>query len=723
MEPFRVICETCRSRLKIRSPEVIGEIHECPKCGSMVHIMPPAGWTPGEPASAVATPTHAGEPALAISTTASVIIPASIAAQDFAPPEAIDAPVADVPIEVAPTAAAPVASGISPVVLWSAGALAVLLVGGATFALWPARNNKVETVAVNSSTSDPKPDAEQPKPATPAAKSADEPKLTARDAHAVDREKNKTAQAAPPAPAPPAAANKVEVAANKPPEASARSPQPPLELPKPENPNAAPPKTEIASAKPDNARIASLPAAPVDLPKPADAPAQEVPHKPVLKFDPLNFDPERLGANAAASSAPAGPTNSIPDRAPAPVVNEQAQGKAADPAANAGPVNGQPGNVPAPPAAPPSISVRRGQPVADGPAPKKPVQPLAFQFKSIQLGGMPLAQLIETLSNISGTSITFDPIALEVAAVSPQTTVSLDEQNATMETALRKVLGPQRLGFVVEGDHIRLALQKPDDRREVDYEVKDLSPGGDASGIAQLIEKFVAPSTWKSAGGGGTIQVKGTTLSVEQSDLVRRQVIIFCERLRIARGLPIRSKYPRELLSIDPPYQKLAAKLNQSTTFTFLAWTRWSDVVRQLRDMMGVSLVIDWSALDEMQLNPSSPIACSANNRSWQEALDGVLEPLGLTWWAVDAQTIQITSRTALANIHRIEFYSVPANTSAAGGQALTDSVQKEIAAAGPQGKAADVRIALDEPSGRLIVLATPDQHRLLARRFSAAKR
>ena len=81
MEPFRVICETCRSRLKIRSAEAIGEIHACPKCGSMVQIVPPADWSgrAASPAAAAVLATSTTEPALTLSTTASTIVPAEFA--------------------------------------------------------------------------------------------------------------------------------------------------------------------------------------------------------------------------------------------------------------------------------------------------------------------------------------------------------------------------------------------------------------------------------------------------------------------------------------------------------------------------------------------------------------------------------------------------------------------------------------------------------------------
>ena len=41
MEPFFTSCTTCKARLKVRSEEAIGQILPCPKCRSMVMILPP----------------------------------------------------------------------------------------------------------------------------------------------------------------------------------------------------------------------------------------------------------------------------------------------------------------------------------------------------------------------------------------------------------------------------------------------------------------------------------------------------------------------------------------------------------------------------------------------------------------------------------------------------------------------------------------------------------
>src|SRR5207247_748683 len=147
------------------------------------------------------------------------------------------------------------------------------------------------------------------------------------------------------------------------------------------------------------------------------------------------------------------------------------------------------------------------------------------------------------LTDLASSGITLDPIALELVAASPRTTVTVNMQDTTLAKILQEAVGQKHLDVAAQGDGVRVVLPKPDERRATDFDVKDLVTGTDAAAIGQLIEHFVAPATWKSAGGAGAIQVNGTTLHIEQSDAVRRQVVICCERLRLARGLALRSKY------------------------------------------------------------------------------------------------------------------------------------------------------------------------------------
>src|SRR6476661_4608767 len=42
---FTIQCTTCRRSLRVTNPEAIGQILSCPKCGSMVLVEAPSGWT------------------------------------------------------------------------------------------------------------------------------------------------------------------------------------------------------------------------------------------------------------------------------------------------------------------------------------------------------------------------------------------------------------------------------------------------------------------------------------------------------------------------------------------------------------------------------------------------------------------------------------------------------------------------------------------------------
>ncbi|HVT28499.1 MAG TPA: hypothetical protein VHE81_10845 [Lacipirellulaceae bacterium] len=727
MEPFRIICETCHSRLKIRSPEVVGEIHACPKCGSMVHVMPPPGWQADAPATTGDAPALPVESTPALTATASVIIPATaIADLSTAPP----APEVESAQPLLPANAA--AETGFPVVLWAVGGTAAaFLLAGFAWVMWPssgdnARKLPPPTVVANANQSAAPPKSPQTAPPVEHAELPATGHQAANPSHVTQRPANYE-EATLDTAKHPLAAN-VATAGDAPSNGAANTQ--PSRLQPPTKTKTQPPST-VTPPSTKTVAVSAAPAATVQPPNPGLSPAQETKHSPVLKFDPLTFDPDRLGATTNWINEAAASSDSIPNQASTPL---GADHPPANPIASAG-SNGVKETAPPglPPAAQPAsqtanrtIMVRRDQPAADrAPLQKLPHQ-LAIRLSAFQVSEMPIARLVETLSDISGCGITLDPIALEQAGLSPRSTVTVNEQGTTLEQILRKAVAQRRLDVAELGVQVRVILPKADMPRSTNYDVKDLAGNNNAAAIGKLIERFVAPATWESAGGTGHIEVNGTTLHIQQSDSVSRQIVIFCERLRLARGLSTRSKYPPALLTAKSPYERLAPKLSEHTTFTFLDGTRLANVVHQWQAMSNVTILVDWAALTEADLSPATPIACSAIDHAWADALDGILEPLGLAWWAVDGETIQITTLTALEKIHRIEFYQVPPKLRAqfTSDQSLIDALQKEIGThAGKQGATNTLQLAVDEPSGRLIVLASPVVHRYLSGRFDGAKR
>jgi hypothetical protein len=436
---------------------------------------------------------------------------------------------------------------------------------------------------------------------------------------------------------------------------------------------------------------------------------------PVLKFDPLEFDPAQLSLSDTVGD---GPTNmSEPSTSDGvPNINPDVEPVVEKPDLSASP----------PPLEPKDESLL---PVRIGPASAGEAQPhnvgeqMALEVKSLEMPNASLAELVDTISQLSGVPITIDTAALAITGVTPGAPVHVDARDASLDRILRQALKVKRLGLVERDGRLTIVQPAADRRRVVDHEVGDLLESGaaDATAIAELIRRIVVPESWENA--GGTIRVDGTKLHIEQTSGVHAQILLFCERLRASRGLATRSRYPRELLETDSAAERLAAILDKQTTFTFLPWTRLADVVRHWQKSAGITVLVDWNALAREELVPSTPIACATIAKPWKEALDAVLSPIGLSWRIVDGQTIQITTPQALRELRQIEFYSLPSplREQFASANALTADLERVLmdeADLAPSDATTPIHLEIDPASSRLMVLASPETHRYLTGRF-----
>jgi hypothetical protein len=474
------------------------------------------------------------------------------------------------------------------------------------------------------------------------------------------------------------------------------------------------PPADAAPTVSDDESVAPADATASDLPQSPAAPAENPTRTtPVMKFDPLDFDPSQFSFNAGGTTVESADSNSIPNDADSEAI------AGANGAADAS-------NDAAPPAAPApivdrSLTMRLGpMPDAVDP-PHRTAEQLATQLDSFAVTDMPLSRFVEMMSDLADVAVTLDPVELELAGISPRQAVAVDSKDVTVEKLLTDMFAKQRLEFVEQDGRLGVALAGGDRRKAVVYDVADLAGTADAKPIARLVQRFVAPESWTAAG-GGKIGSEGPKLRIEQSQRIRHEVLIFCERLRLARSLPQRSKYPAAMLSVTSPYETMAATLKQPVTFTFLPWTRLADAFRHWQEASKLTILVDWSALADVELGPSSPVSCSAIDRSWENIFDETLAPIGLTWWAVNGHTIRITNQEALDDVRRIELYVVPKpfHDQNADSAALIESLQKELAevAAKNSTQSHPPIMELDEPSGRLIVLGTPLSHRYVTRRF-----
>lgn len=660
MQPFSVICESCRTQLSVRTRRKIGEIHPCPKCGGMVLIQPPAGWTD--------TPSEASTTFAALQASATDAKPRSQSAPpsdgssffEVADLSGIDLTTPAGAVPSPPPVALKAFGGMSERILWGSmiGGTAIVT-AGLVWALWPGKEEQA---------------ARAPQSATV----VEAPSQTTLEPKS-DLEQEAVAETV---------ANKPEIT----PEPTVVATPPEFTLPEP--PRAGTPQLTQDVVPPV---VAEVPPAPAETPA---APAQ--PAIDLRDIDPENIDLVLRKHPQATLPAEAVATNNREKPADAPEFRIERGGEEATLASLEHALSS-------------ASKEQEPQTVRRGPTSAEDAQTISVDhllkatLVEIDAPNRSLAQAVAMLSELTGIPITLDPTAMRMAGVSADHKVTLRGKNVPAAELIRTTLVGAKLHYERRGEQLIVVRAGGSDLANRDYKVADLlRPGGpDATELAKWIQTLVAPESWSEQGGKGQLKASADQLAVTQTQAIHYDALIFCERLRKVRGLPIQSRYPTALLRSKPLEAELAPQFAQRTTFSFVSWTPLREVFRHWEKTAGFAILIDWSALADVDLAPNSTIACAVEDTTWREALDDILTPLGLAWIPVDEKTIQITSRAAAESQQYIDFYP------------LAKSSDAEIVVAELLKQIPDGAVVFDNPSRSIIVRANAAGQRHVATHLS----
>ena len=363
------------------------------------------------------------------------------------------------------------------------------------------------------------------------------------------------------------------------------------------------------------------------------------------------------------------------------------------------------------PAAPPGAESADDRSAAERPAPREidVAQRLADVVEQIDFKNVPLIDFLDSLSEYSTIPMTLDPDVLPWLRVTPETPVAIQKSKASVDGILSATLNPLGLGFVVSRGQVLVTRGNPAGLavREVSFDVSDLVEG-DAGRMEQLrglISDLIAPDTWSTAGGPGKMETRDGKLVVTEREVVLFQVLAFCEKLRVARGLPPKGKFDRAMFELTPRTERVQSLLGKTAAANFIRPTRLSQVVRELSKETGASLLIDWQSLSEAGWSPDTELRFVSKDQPLADVLRALLDPLKLTYRVVDGTTLQIVRPLDLDRRVELEFYAVPDLLAAEpSGETLLGRMKSQLGAA-----------ALREQGGPGVLRFDPESRSLLA--------
>ncbi len=501
-------------------------------------------------------------------------------------------------------------------------------------------------------------------------------------------------------------------------EATVAPPVEPSAIVHEQNPSAPPPASIDSPAIAVNPRQPAEqnpPAVAVPLPKENDpAPLDLTPPKPKLVLTPALTPPTQPDAPLFAGGPAANPS-------------------AATQAVPAAEVEEKPVFNKTVPAAPPAVLPVAPPPVAVAPLPRTPLTAVNSKHLELTLAAVtyeqvPLHAFLREMGELAHAEIGVDAETLQRSGWRLNTPIRVQLQNVTVRETLQSALRPLELDLMVNNNYLWIGHAAAVEtthltRYPIDDLVNKTSHDTDAAELAAQVQRLVAPDRWAA----GKLDIVPGALLVTQSAPVHDELIVWFEKLRIARGLPLRTKYDPanaqlrrfapQRFAMTTRWQLVEPLLSKPVTASFLQPETLGDILDILRRQTQAVLTWDLPALDAAGLSPDTLATFTVGDAPLGKALEQLLEPAGLTVVPLDETSLLLTTKTAATRRLLTERYSVARLLEQRrwgdDEAAVTAGFRQELNARGldlPE----SVPLAWDRASRTLAVSVSPSTHRAI---------
>lgn len=668
MTLFRVHCPTCQARLKVTSRSLIGQIVNCPKCGSMVEIAEPGDSDPKPRASSKSKPKRSESKPTAPPATAA---PASMPADDPAfadtrPAEMSASDLREAAVDVSNSdevfdnidemldaeSTTPTAKETPPPIPTDAAASKtpppldsgrfshqasvskmrnMALIGG-TAVMALVTIGVIGYTVLSEGDTPPHPandpaqqqiaQAEDPavEPAVAEVTESDEKEqdVTPPDVAEEGAEGDDPADPSSTDGSPKSETIADEVSPTETPEEATASEQPmktgeenPFIFEKPEVAEMS--EAESPSSEGEKSGVAASSPSVLEL---KDDPLYEV----FGESFPI-FDPDAIEVSAANNSLAADP-DSAPVAEPPPV----------------------PELVPPIPEV--DVAARLGDPI------------LRIEFKD-----MPLNEFTSFVTQMSTVPVTLDPLALHYADIEATKPISIQKAQTSVEGILEAAVRPFGLEVVATEHSARLRITQPLDghQRTMRLDVADLANDPkEVADLAYLLTHLVEPLSWNHSRGEGLYRLDPGAIMITQNEVAHFKSMVFLEMMRAARGLqPGASPSAPKEITVTPRSEKLAPALEKPMNLQIVVPTPMYKVIDQLEKKSGITILCDWDSLSLNKLGPATPVTMSAQNVTSGEALDRFCRSWKLAALPINENTVQLVAEASVPVMPWLEFYDV----------------------------------------------------------------
>ena len=301
---------------------------------------------------------------------------------------------------------------------------------------------------------------------------------------------------------------------------------------------------------------------------------------------------------------------------------------------------------------------------------------LDIKLKSISIRELKLSQCLQTIRELGALPIEVNWGSLRRNGVNADDKISWSGTDVTLKTVLSEVLAQRGLMFKISDEEKivfvpRVSVNARSDSGvnpvagsgstmvKTQYSVADLvgrSPEKTAE-LIKSIREFLCPGDWKEVGGTGTIAAAGGgSIVITQSQQNQWIIADFLDRLRLARHLaPLHNRD----VSLDPMTVRAQSALKRNVGINFQPTADLKTALSEIGQRIGVSILLDEPSLKIAGISAQFPISFDAQELTLEETFNRINEETGLTYLAQTPNSFIVTTPDGVKSMMSVEFYPI----------------------------------------------------------------
>lgn len=359
-------------------------------------------------------------------------------------------------------------------------------------------------------------------------------------------------------------------------------------------------------------------------------------------------------------------------------------------------------DIPAPPESENLIIVPNAPAEAIDPTSAVQLEIAAIRFPNPIL----LKQFAGFVQELTGVPVTIDAIALADSGVDINTTVNVVSMESSVEAILTNVLETSSLSWRIDGNQIVVGPVGHESKvpLQVTYEVAALAngnDGGDLDAWQSLLAKLALgdnnsdQNTWD-----------GSTWTVTATPDVHTMIRVTASQLQ-----SVTSANPNAE-TLLPRWVRIQPILQQKTDLDLSRGATIQRIASHLSKEVNGNVLIEWNALWEIGWDLNSSVPLITDQQPLKDVLDTLLTSMHLTYIPCTADTLVITSPTTAHSQRWTEFYKLAVADDEAAAEAV-ELFTEHVLEAHDNPDEADIHI--ESLGSWIAVRASPlDHHRLV---------